>query len=90
MARITSYLPQLVEIRSTGAHLIGGYEGTLLARFEISMSSFLFLAIIKSALLYLKLPSDASSRVDSSLPSRQETEPFLFRFKPQEIPKSQF
>ncbi|OMO71559.1 hypothetical protein COLO4_28183 [Corchorus olitorius] len=34
MARITSYLPQLVGIRSAGAHLIDGYEGTLLARFE--------------------------------------------------------
>ncbi|OMP11771.1 Integrase, catalytic core [Corchorus capsularis] len=35
MARITSYLPQLVGIHSAGANLIGGYEGTLLARFEV-------------------------------------------------------
>ncbi|OMO54857.1 hypothetical protein CCACVL1_27519, partial [Corchorus capsularis] len=34
MARIKSYLPQLVVIRSVGANLIGRYQGTLLARFE--------------------------------------------------------
>ncbi|OMO86675.1 hypothetical protein CCACVL1_09534 [Corchorus capsularis] len=35
MARIKSYLPQLVGIRSVGANLIGDYQGTLLARFEV-------------------------------------------------------
>ncbi|OMO87331.1 Integrase, catalytic core [Corchorus capsularis] len=35
MARIKSYLPQLVGIRFVGANLIGGYQGTLLARFEV-------------------------------------------------------
>ncbi|OMO87230.1 HIPL1 protein-like protein [Corchorus olitorius] len=76
MARITSYLPQLVGIRSAGGHLIGGYEGTLLARFDVrptlvdqiresqEVDEKLSAELEK---LYLGMPSEYSLRDDGVL-----------------------
>ncbi|OMO86567.1 reverse transcriptase [Corchorus capsularis] len=76
LARINSYLPQLVGIRSVGANLIGGYQGTLLARFEVrptlvdqvrdsqEVDEKLSAELEK---LYLGMPSEYSLRDDGVL-----------------------
>ncbi|OMO65975.1 reverse transcriptase [Corchorus capsularis] len=76
MARIKSYLPQLVGVCSMGANLIGGYQGTLLARFEVRptlVDQIKELQEVDEKLsaelekLYLGVPSEYSLRDDGVL-----------------------
>ncbi|OMO99999.1 Integrase, catalytic core [Corchorus capsularis] len=76
MARIKSYLPQLVGIRSVGANLIGGYQGTLLARFEVRPTLVVQIRDLQEVdeklsaeleKLYLGVPSEYSLRDDGVL-----------------------